>query len=80
MKFQHLTLAMIAATALLLAASSGYDTPSALTTDGQRTGQPQKPSEVRYVCPMHPDVESKTPGACRKCKMTLVKKRIVKTG
>lgn len=28
-----------------------------------------------YVCPMHPEVTSKTPGTCPKCGMTLVKRR-----
>jgi protein SCO1/2 len=27
--------------------------------------------ETQYVCPMHPDVVSKTPGSCPKCGMTL---------
>jgi hypothetical protein len=71
---------LIAASALLLAAITCYDSPSTLAIDGQRSKQPQKPSEVRYVSPLHPEVESKTTGACWKCKMTLVKKRIVKTG
>jgi hypothetical protein len=66
--------------ALFLAANSGYDTVSGKASDGQRTEQPQKPSEVRYVCPMHPEVKSKTPGTCRKYRMILEKKRIVKTG
>ena len=29
----------------------------------------------RYSCPMHPEVVSTRPGKCRKCGMTLVKKR-----
>ena len=27
-----------------------------------------------YTCPMHPEVQSKTPGQCPKCGMNLVKK------
>ncbi len=27
---------------------------------------------INYVCPMHPDVQSKVPGKCSKCNMTLV--------
>jgi len=80
MDVQHLKMVVIVLAALFLATSSGYDTVSGKASNGQRTEQPQKPSEVRYVCPMHPEVESKTPGSCRKCKMTLEKKRIVKTG
>lgn len=30
----------------------------------------------RYSCPMHPEVVSTRPGKCRKCGMTLVKKRV----
>lgn len=29
----------------------------------------------RYVCPMHADVTSDSPGSCSKCGMALVKKR-----
>jgi hypothetical protein len=69
MDVQLLKMVVIVLAALFLAASSGYDKVSGKASDGQRTEQPQKPSEVRYVCPMHPEVESKTPGTCRKCKM-----------
>jgi len=80
MKGPNLTVILIVAAGLFLPADTGYDTASGLVTEGQRTHQQEKPSEIRYVCPLHPEVESKTPGACRKCKMTLVKRRIVKTG
>lgn len=33
------------------------------------------PAETVYVCPMHPEVTSKTPGTCPKCGMTLVERR-----
>jgi hypothetical protein len=80
MKIPNLTLVIIVVAGLFLTADTGYDTVSGLVTERQRTDQHQKPSEIRYVCPMHPEVESKTPGACRKCKMTLVKRRVLKTG
>jgi len=80
MKTPNLALVLMFAARLFLTADTGYDTPSSLVTKGQRTDQQQKPSEIRFVCPMHPEVESKTPGACRKCKMTLVKRRVVRTG
>ena len=80
MKASNLKLAIIVAAGLFLTADTGYDTASGLVTEGQRTHQQEKPSEIRYVCPMHPEVESKTPGACRKCKMTMVKRRVVKAG
>ena len=33
------------------------------------------PEAALYVCPMHPEVTSKTPGTCPKCGMTLVERR-----
>lgn len=33
-----------------------------------------KPAPTIYVCPMHPEVTSATPGTCPKCGMQLVKK------
>lgn len=32
----------------------------------------QQPEQIVYVCPMHPDVNSKLPGKCPKCNMKLV--------
>lgn len=38
--------------------------------------EPQVPdAEEGFVCPMHPDVTSTTPGACPKCGMALVPKK-----
>lgn len=34
-----------------------------------------EPEASLYVCPMHPEVTSKTPGTCPKCGMTLVERR-----
>jgi Heavy metal binding domain len=39
----------------------------------------KKTAQVHYVCPMHSDVTSKSRGVCPKCKMSLVKKRAVRT-
>lgn len=33
--------------------------------------QASKPSQARYVCPMHPDVSSDQPGKCPRCGMAL---------
>ena len=33
---------------------------------------------VRYVCPMHPDMRSKSRGECAKCGMELVRERRTK--
>jgi hypothetical protein len=31
----------------------------------------QTPAPIAYICPMHPDVVSRTPGVCPRCRMTL---------
>ena len=41
----------------------------------RRTRQSARPREVSYVCPMHADMRSATPGACPKCRMTLIAER-----
>lgn len=46
--------------------------------------EPKRPAKVRkrvpkqkvsYVCPMHPDIRSKTRGECPKCGMDLVRQK-----
>lgn len=41
---------------------------------------PQAPEQIIYVCPMHPDVQSKLPGKCPKCNMKLVATKATATG
>lgn len=45
---------------------------------GQRHRTPRKKARrrqaVSYVCPMHPDMRSKSPGTCPKCLMELVRR------
>ena len=65
------------AAALLLAAAPEYSAP-VLAQQKERSAHSKKPARFHYVCPMHEDVTSKTRGTCRKCKMKLVKKPIVK--
>ena len=36
--------------------------------------------EISYVCPMHSDIRSKSPGACPKCLMKLVAEKPLPTG
>ncbi|EDM34548.1 Copper-resistance protein CopA [Pedobacter sp. BAL39] len=40
--------------------------------DGQNISLQQKQQPVVYTCPMHPEIQSKTPGNCSKCGMKLV--------
>src|SRR5262245_44834525 len=37
-----------------------------------QANQEPAPEPTVYVCPMHPDVQSKVPGQCPKCNMKLV--------
>lgn len=53
----------------------------ALTLTSVILGQDPQPAEaVTYVCPMHPDVQSKLPGKCQKCNMKLVAVKASATG
>jgi hypothetical protein len=47
--------------------------PSALVTRFEAQSAAIQQSDV-YVCPMHPDVESKSPGKCPRCGMSLIRK------
>ena len=38
----------------------------------ERESQPAAKSATVYTCPMHPEVQSATPGRCPKCGMNLV--------
>ncbi|RZK33664.1 MAG: copper oxidase, partial [Pedobacter sp.] len=40
--------------------------------DGHTISLQQKQQPVVYTCPMHPEIQSKTPGNCSKCGMKLV--------
>jgi hypothetical protein len=77
MHFLRLLLPLFAA-ALLLTAPSVYSVSVVSTAQKERSAHSKKPAEVLYVCPMHDNVTYKKPGTCPKCKMTLVKKPIVK--
>ncbi|HSE25265.1 MAG TPA: heavy metal-binding domain-containing protein [Pyrinomonadaceae bacterium] len=49
-----------------------------LAVQKERSAHSKKPTQFHYVCPMHDDVTSKSRGVCRKCKMKLVRKPIIK--
>lgn len=53
----------------LALAAAGLPLGSSRILFGQ---DPQVPEQIIYVCPMHPDVQSKLPGKCPKCNMKLV--------
>ena len=54
---------------ILILISRGVSDCHAQEPSAPPTTQPQA---VVYVCPMHPDVQSKIAGKCPKCNMTLV--------
>ena len=72
MKFRRLWSVPIIVVALLFSAERLYSIP--VVTTQQTTSK--KPIRFYYVCPMHPDVQSKRPGKCPKCKMKLEKKQV----
>lgn len=50
-----------------LFANKGHDHGAA----GDQTAAAEKHEAMKYVCPMHTDVQSDKPGECPKCGMTL---------
>lgn len=72
MNFDRLLSAPLLAVALLFFANGLYSV--AVVTTQQTTSK--KPIRFFYVCPMHPDVQSKRAGKCPKCKMKLEKKQV----
>ncbi|HEU4435640.1 MAG TPA: heavy metal-binding domain-containing protein [Pyrinomonadaceae bacterium] len=72
----RILIAPLLAFSLLPSASSMYAVPVVHAHQQGQETEPDKPAEFQYVCPMHDDVTSKKPGKCRKCKMTLEKRKI----
>jgi len=62
--------------AALIFATEGLYFAQVVTTQQTTLAQSSKPVRFHYVCPMHPDVQSKKPGKCPKCKMKLEKKKV----
>ena len=77
MNYLRLRIAPLLAVALLSTAASLYSAPVA-SAQQQKSAHSKKTTQFHYVCPMHEDVTSKKPGTCPKCKMKLVRKKIVK--
>jgi len=72
----RILIAPLLALSLLPATDSLYSVSVVLAHQHGQEAEPEKPAEFYYVCPMHDDVTSKKPGKCRKCKMTLQKRKI----
>ena len=68
---------LLLAFALLLSANSVYSVGVVTAAQKERSAHSKKPTQFRYVCPMHEDVTSKKRGLCPKCKMKLVKKPVL---
>jgi Heavy metal binding domain len=75
MNFRRFLIAPLVAGALFLSIGSLYSVSAYGANQNGQAAQPKKPA-FQYVCPMHEDVKSKTPGKCPKCKMKLEKRRI----
>jgi hypothetical protein len=76
MNYVRLVITPLFAALLLLAAGNLYFLPALGANLNEQAAHPKRPAGFHYVCPMHEDVKSKTPGKCPKCKMKLEKKRI----
>ena len=50
-----------------------HDAPT-MPDPGPRPMRPMDPASAGYTCPMHPEVQSSSPGKCPKCGMDLVPK------
>lgn len=48
-----------------------FSIPLSINFQGIAAGGPVQQQDLKYICPMHPEVKSKTEGTCPKCGMTL---------
>jgi hypothetical protein len=65
------TSSLVVAGRLILLLVAGLATASAFVLSRARDRVMQSSPEERYVCPMHPEVDSSTPGECPICRMAL---------
>ncbi len=67
-------------------AAGAIDAPAQKQGDAARRRQGARRKKIRqrhavkYVCPMHEDIEAKEPGTCPKCLMELVRKDAKRAG
>jgi heavy metal-binding protein len=76
MIFLRLWILPLVTATLLVNAASGYSVSVITAAKKEPSAHSNKPARFHYVCPMHEDVTSKTPGICPKCKMKLVRKAV----
>lgn len=67
---------VLIAFALLLSVPRVYSVVAVTAATQEPSAHSNKPARFHYVCPMHEDVTSKTPGTCPKCKMKLIRKPV----
>jgi hypothetical protein len=77
MNLPRLLIVPLLAFAFFLTLAS-FSLPTAVTAQKEKSAHSKKQVQYHYVCPMHENVTSKSRGKCRKCKMKLVRKPIVK--
>jgi len=57
-------------------------TETAPTPNAEASSKPEPSGDaaegIRYTCPMHPEIDASKPGACPKCGMKLVPKKVEK--
>lgn len=76
MKFLRLRILPLVTATLLVIGAGGYSLFAVKAAKKEHSAHSDKPARFHYVCPMHEDVTSKTPGTCPKCKMKLVRKPV----
>jgi hypothetical protein len=76
MKFLRLLGSSLLAFGLLLSVAQVYSVVAVKAAKKEHSAHSDKRATFHYVCPMHEDVTSKTPGICPKCKMKLVREPV----
>lgn len=64
---------MVSAMMLFAAACNNSNRSANTSTGSESSNETQMTENVKYTCPMHPEVVNDQPGDCPKCGMALVK-------